>query len=652
MQQVWRFDAGADGGLQTQPLVIGGVLYGYNTAQQPIALDGATGELLWRFDPGQTNGQPVRGLTYWSQGSEARLFASSVTDLFALDPKTGTPIPGFGDGGKIDLRQNLGRNPNESAVFLTSPGIVYKDVIIVGFRTAENPPAPPGDIRAYDVRTGKLRWSFHTIPQPGEEGHETWPKDAWKTAGGANNWAGMALDEKRGIVYVPTGSPTFDFYGADRIGDNLYANSLLALDAATGKRLWHFQAVHHDLWDRDFSSPPTLLTVRHEGQMVDAVAQPTKQGFLFVFDRVSGEPLFPVEERAVPPSQVAGERTAPTQPFPVKPAPFARQRLSEDMITAQTADDRDALLAQFRKMRSEGQFVPFSTDHDTIVFPGFDGGAEWGGAAVDPAKGIIYINSNDVPYYTRLVPLSAFANSNSSNGQQVYAINCASCHGLDRAGSPPSTPSLVGVGSRMFASELVDVIVKGRGRMPGFPQLSQSDIGALRSYLLSDGTPANSGSERQEVVSTGAAAKRMPYFISGYNRLQDAGGYPAVVPPWGTLNAIDLNTGEYLWKVPLGEYPELAAKGIKNTGSENYGGPIVTDGGLVFIGATIFDRKFRAFDSSSGKLLWQTQLPYAGVATPVTYSIGGRQYVAIATSGSRNPKGPQGAAYVAFALPD
>lgn len=650
LKQVWRFNAGTEGGIQTNPIVIGRRLFAYTTDQHAVALDGATGKLLWRFDSGQTSGQPARGLTYWSEGNEARLFATSSTNLFALDPKTGKPIASFGDDGKIDLRQDLDRNPNENAVFLTTPGIVYKDVIIVGFRTSENPPAPPGDIRAYDVRTGKLRWSFHTIPRAGEPGHETWPQDAWKTAGGANNWAGMALDEKRGIVYVPTGSPVFDFYGADRIGDNLYANSLVALDANTGKRLWHFQAVHHDLWDRDFPSPPTLLAVRHEGRMVDAVAQLSKQGFLFLFDRVTGKPLFPIEERLVPPSLVAGEQTAKTQPFPLKPAPFARQRLTEDMIAAQTPEDRAAVLAKFRTMRSEGPFVPLSTEKDTIIFPGFDGGAEWGGSAADPKSGILYVNSNDVPSYTRLVPLKASANA--SNGEQVYETNCAACHGADRTGSPPAMPSLVGIGSRMFPNEIANIIVKGRGRMPGFPQLVEPDLRALRSYLMSNGATAGKSDERKEVVSTGAAASRMPYFISGYNRLQDASGYPAVTPPWGTLNAIDMNTGEYLWKIPLGEYPELAAKGVKGTGSENYGGPIVTDGGLVFIGATIFDRMFRAFDSLSGKLLWQSQLPYAGVATPITYSIDGRQFVVIASSGSRNPKGPQGAAYVAYALPD
>jgi quinoprotein glucose dehydrogenase len=660
LEQAWRFDVASEGGLQTSPIVIGRTVFAYTPEQHAIALDGATGKLIWKFDPGDTSGQPARGLTYWADGSDRRLFATSVTNLYALDPATGKPIASFGNGGKIDLREDLGRDPNQNAVFLTSPGIIHRDLIIVGFRTSENPPAPPGDIRAYDVRTGKLRWSFHTIPRTGEPGHETWPQDAWKTAGGANAWAGMALDQERGIVYVPTGSAVYDFYGKDRIGDNLYANSLIALDANTGKRLWHFQAVHHDVWDRDFPSPPTLLTVTHEGRKIDAVAQPSKQGFLFVFDRVTGKPLFPIEERAVPQSTLDGEKTSATQPFPLKPAPFARQRLTEEMLTTRTPKAHAVALAKFRTMRNDGPFTPFMPDQDTIIFPGFDGGAEWGGSAADPKTGVLYLNASDVPSFSRLISTKAFAGA--SNGEQLYQANCAACHGQDLRGSPPTMPSLVGIGSRRFAPEIWPVIVKGKGRMPGFPQLSQAEVRSITSFMTGYGSAAGAASTqagaasaapapRQEVSSSGEAAARMPYVLGGYNRFQDADGYPAVQPPWGTLNAIDLNTGNYLWTVPLGEHPELVAQGMTNTGSENYGGPVLTDGGLLFIGATMFDRKFRAFDSRTGKLLWQTLLPYAGVATPITYSIAGRQYVLIATSGSRDPKGPQGAAYVAFALP-
>ena len=317
---------------------------------------------------------------------DKRILVGVMNFLYALDATTGKPIATFGKAGRIDLRGDLGRNPEKQSVALTSPGIVYKDVIIVGGRNPETLPAAPGDIRAYDVRSGKLRWSFHTIPHPGEFGYETWPKDAWKYSGAANNWAGMAVDPKRGIVYVPTGSAAFDFYGANRVGDDLFANCLIALNAETGERIWHFQGVKHDLWDRDFPSPPTLVTVNRDGKEVDAVAQTTKQGFVYVFDRVSGKPLFPIEYRKYPPSTVPGEVAASEQPLPTKPAPFARQFLSEDMLTTRTPEAHQWALENFRKFRSEGQFVPFSVGKDTVIFPGFDGGAEWGGSAVDHAN--------------------------------------------------------------------------------------------------------------------------------------------------------------------------------------------------------------------------------------------------------------------------
>jgi quinoprotein glucose dehydrogenase len=647
LEAAWRFDAGV-GGLQVSPLVVGRILYGYTTTQEAIALDASTGKLLWKFSPGAGSQQPVRGMTYWANGADRRLLVSNVNYLYALDPATGRPIASFGKDGRIDLREGLGTDPNANAVFLTTPGTLYKDLIIVGFRTSESAPAAPGAIRAYDVRTGKLRWLFSTIARPGEPGAETWPKDAWRTAGAGNNWAGMTLDERRGIVYVPTGSAVNDFYGEDRAGDNLYTDSLIALDANTGKRLWHFQAVHHDMWDRDFPSPPVLLTVRHDGRPIDAVAQTSKQGFVFLFDRVTGKPLFPIEERPVASSDVPGEHSAPTQPFPLKPAPFARQRLTEDMLTVRTPQAHDAAVSQFRTMRSDGPFTPIGTDRPTIVFPGFDGGAEWGGAAVDPGRGILYINANDVPWSTQLVKNSL--SPDAGKGAGIYQAQCAACHGLERKGAPPDIPSLIGVGSRLFPYEIGFTILRGKGRMPGFPQLSEADRNALADFLMTGRSAAPAGQGR-EVASAGVPVKRPDYVMTGYTKFQDPDGYPGVKPPWGTLNAIDMNTGEYLWKVPLGEYPELAAHGMADTGSENYGGPVVTAGGLVMIGATVYDRKLRAFDSRSGKLLWQGILPFAGVATPITYMVGGRQFVVIATSGQRDRKGPQGSAYVAFALP-
>jgi len=415
----WSFDSQEEGGLQTTPIVVEGVLYGITPTQKVFALNAATGKLFWKFDSGIRGTQPDRGLAYWTDRTttdrskadrtktkkDKRILVGVMNFVYALDAVTGRPIASFGNHSRIDLRENLGREPAASqSIDLTSPGIVYKDLLIVGGRNPETLPAPPGNVRAFDVRTGKLRWSFHTIPHPGEVGYETWPKGAWKTSGAANNWAGMALDLKRGIVYIPTGSAAFDFYGADRVGDDLFANCLIALNAKTGERIWHLQGVRHDLWDRDFPAAPVLFTIKHDGKDVDAVAQTTKQGFVYVFDRSSGTPLFPVEYRKYLPSTVPGEVAASEQPLPTRPAPYARQLLTEDLLTNRTPEVHQWALERFRKFRSEGQFVPFSVGKDTVVFPGFDGGAEWGGPAVDPETGIMYVNANDVAWTGALAP--------------------------------------------------------------------------------------------------------------------------------------------------------------------------------------------------------------------------------------------------------
>jgi quinoprotein glucose dehydrogenase len=637
LQVAWSFDTGEPGGLQTSPIVVEGVLFGITPTQKIFALDAATGKLVWEFDSGVKGTQPDRGLAYWSDGRDKRILVGVMNFLYSLDATTGKPTPSFGEGGRIDLRTDLGRDPETQSIALTSPGVVYKDLIIVGGRNPETLPAPPGDIRAYDVRTGKVRWSFHTIPHPGEFGYNTWPPDAWKTSGAANNWAGMALDPAHGILYAPTGSAAFDFYGGDRVGDDLFANTLLALNAETGERIWHFQGVKHDIWDRDFPSPPALLTVRREGKNIEAVAQTTKQGFVYLFDRANGKPLFPVEYRKYPASTIPGEGAATEQPLPTKPAPFARQLLTEDMLTNRTPEIHRWAIEQFRAARSEGQFVPFSLGKDTLIFPGFDGAAEWGGPAVDPDTATIYINSNEMAWLASLVE-----NSGATGPKAVYMSQCSVCHGDKMTGAPPAIPSLIGIASRLAPDQIATTIRSGKGRMPGFPNLSQGQLVVLADFL--------SNGERKELGSAGPELLGMKYRFAGYRRFLDTDGYPAIAPPWGTLNAINLNSGEYLWKINLGEFPELAAKGMKNTGTENYGGPIVTAGGLVFIGATSFDKKFRAFDKSSGALLWETTLPFAGNATPITYAIAGRQYVVIAAGGGKDPKSPSGGVYVAFAL--
>jgi quinoprotein glucose dehydrogenase len=636
----WNYDtADGAGDPQTQPILVDGVLYGVTPRHKAIALDGATGKLLWMFDSGLAGRGPNRSVVYWTDGRETRIFLAVESYLYALDAHTGKLLQQFGEAGRIDLRQGLGRDPEKQSIVLTSPGVIYKDLLIVGGRTPEALPSPTGDIRAFDVRTGKLRWSFHTIPRPGEYGYDTWPKDAWTYTGSANNWAGMAVDRERGIVYVPTGSAASDFYGADRVGDDLFANTLLALKADTGERVWHFQGVRHDIWDRDFPSPPCLVTVKHEGKTVDAVAQASKQGWVYLFDRSTGKPLFPIEYRPYPASGVPGEVAAQTQPLPTLPPPFARQQLTEDLLTIRTPAAHDWAVEQFRKFRSGGQFVPLSVGRETVVFPGFDGGAEWGGQAFDPETGWFYVNANDLAW------TGALAETNGGNSaRRIYQTNCANCHGDDRKGAPPQIPALTGMGGKKSVQEIAAVMRQGAGRMPSFPNLSPADATAVAHYVLEG--------ENKELAGVPAAGAAARYRFTGYHRFLDPDGYPAVKPPWGTLSAIDLNTGAQAWKVPLGEYPALAAQGVKDTGSENYGGPIVTAGGLVFIAATNFDRKFRAFDKATGALLWETTLPFAGNATPITYELGGRQYVAIyATGGKAGPGGPAGGAYVAYALP-
>jgi len=629
LQPVWTYHTGdmpqGHSEIQATAIVVDGVLYATTPALAAIALRADSGTLLWKFDPFANRAREShvnRGVVYWADGSDRRIFYSAGRRLYALDARTGQAIPTFGDSGSVDLAHGLDRDVTGAYLVATSPGVVYQDVLVWGTRVGEDEGAAPGDVRAYDVRTGKIRWTFHTIPRPGEFGHDTWPADAWQTAGGANSWAGMTVDRERGIVYVPTGSATPDFYGGDRVGANLFANSLVALDALTGKRLWHFQTVHHDLWDRDLPAAPNLVTVTHDAKRVDAVAQITKSGFVFLFDRESGTPLFPVEERASPSSDLGGEAAWPTQPFPTKPAPFARQTMTE-------ADVPEAARQRFHTLRHEGLFTPPSRE-GSVVLPGFDGGGEWGGAAVDPETGVLYVNGSDVPWVAamrepaQLPPPSDVPRT----GAVVYALTCAGCHGADRRGREHA-PSLSNIGARLSAQQLQQVLDGGRGFMPSYASLPPDEKRAVIAYLL--GLPLAAVT----VAPTDRPRAKSPYEFAGYERWRDSEGFPAIKPPWGTLSAIDLNTGEYRWRISLG--------------GEQYGGPIVTAGGLVFIAATM-DAKLRAFDKSTGQLLWETTLPAAGYATPCTVAVHGKQYVVIAAGGGKLGT-PSGDAYVAYALP-
>jgi quinoprotein glucose dehydrogenase len=648
LQVAWTFDA-SDGTVGTElevnPIVVHGVLYATTASLNVVALNAATGELVWRFDPYngrhvRGGGGRIRGVTYWGDGQDERIFVGVQQFLYALDAKTGRPVGTFGHGGRIDMRDDL-RPGEKLMISLGTPGIVYRDLLILGSRTAESLPTPPGDVRAYDVRTGALRWTFHTVPRPGEPGYETWPKDAWTYTGAANNWAGMSLDVQRGLVFVPTGSAADDYYGANRIGDDLYADALIALNAATGERVWHYQFVRHDIWDRDLPAPANLVTLRRNGRAIDAVAQITKSGHVFVFERATGKPLFPIEYRKYPPSDVEGEVAADSQPLPLAPPPFARQRVTEDMLTDRTPEAHRAAVERFRAVRSGGQFVPASLQ-GTIVFPGLDGGGEWGGAAFDPATAVLYVNANEMAWIVSLVPRAPPAAATS--GRELYATHCAGCHGVDRKGIPPAFPSLLDLTDRLTSPEIQAVLSDGSGRMPGFAQLGADALSAIQRYILTgEAAPA-------EVTTQAASPIDQKYRVQ-YAKFLDPDGYPALKPPWGTLSAIDLNTGKYLWKIPLGEYRELAAQGMTNTGCENYGGPVVTAGGLLFIGATNYDSKFRAFDKTTGGLLWETTLPAPGNATPATYEVNGRQFVVIAASSGKSKAQQVPASYVAFALP-
>jgi quinoprotein glucose dehydrogenase len=651
LRVAWTYhtgDARADNRSQIQcnPVVVDGVLYATSAGLRAFALDAATGRELWRFDPAGAGAEETalgvnRGVVVWGDGAERRVLYSAGRYLFALDARTGRLVSGFGRGGRVDLREGLGRDTAGLSVLSRTPGAVYRDLLIMGTLVHEGPgPSAPGHVRAYDARTGVIRWTFRTIPQPGEPGYDTWPADAWKSVGGANAWSGISVDHARGLVFLPTGSPAWDFWGGDRHGANLFGNCVLALKAATGERVWHYQVVRHDLWDRDLPQAPVLVTVRRDGRVIDALAQATKSGHVFVFDRATGEPLFPIEERPVPPSDLKGEQAWPSQPVPRKPPAFARQSFTEEDATDVSPASRAAVLERLRRVRSGGQFVPPSTQ-GTMIFPGFDGGAEWGGSAFDPETRLLYVNANEMPWILEMMELPP-PGEGGRLGARLYTQHCTVCHGLDRRGDPQGQfPPLTGLAERAKKPDVITLLERGKGVMPAFAFLPPAQIDAVASHVLGEPEPDHSKGE--------AAQSGRHYTHLGYNRFFDPEGFPAVKPPWGTLNAIDLDAGDIRWSVTLGEVPELTKRGLPPTGTENYGGPIVTAGGLVFVGATK-DERFRAFDKRTGTLLWETTLPAGGYATPATYEKGGRQYVVIAAGGGKMGT-RSGDAYVAFALP-
>lgn len=648
LKVAWEYDTGDKGEYQANNLIIDGVLYTASPTRKVIALDAATGKELWKWDPAKERSGAgktrQRGLVYWqnAEGTERRLFTASGLYLFAIDPKTGETIRSFGENGSIHLGKGLDVEPPPS-VGLNTPGVIFGDVMILGGFGG------PGAVRALDVRTGEQRWVFHLIPRPGEVGYETWPPDAYKTATGAMPWCGQALDEQRGIVYIATKTAEPDFYGGARHGDNLFSNCLVALDAKTGKRLWHFQTVHHDLLDRDLPCAPVLMTVKHEGKPLDVVIQGTKQGFLFVFDRVTGKPLWPIEERPVPASTLRGELASPTQPFPTKPVPLVRQSYTEADASDISPLAYQTTLDRIRRSPNFGPF-PAPSLQETIFFPGFDGGMEWGGGAAD-TDGVYYVNVNEMPWIVQMVETRREDGSPLPRGERDYILNCAACHGLDRKGNiPGGFPSLIDVQKRKSKEEIERVVKQGAGRMPPFDRLSDSDREGILNYITDTQQQLSASRQEGAPAANKADDKSPPYAFGGFRRWLDAEGYPAVKPPWGTLNAVDLNTGEVKWKIPLGEYKELKKRVTTPTGTENYGGPVVTASGLLFIGATA-DETMRAFDKDTGALLWQADLPFSGNATPSIYLAKGKQYVVISAGGGKSGR-PAGGKLVAFALPE
>jgi quinoprotein glucose dehydrogenase len=668
LELAWSYRVPDRGGsFGFNPLIVEGVMYVEGQNNAIVALDATTGKPIWSHPV--EGDLTIRGINYWQSKnrSDRRLIFGTGNYLHEISARTGIAINTFGDDGRVNMRVGM---PRTSGFASATPGRVFENLILVGsnvgYAMDKTYNFPSGDLHAYDVISGRLIWTFHTIPHPGEFGYETWPKDAWTYAGGANTWGEISIDEKRGIAYFPTASPRYNFYGADRIGANLFGDCLLALDARTGKRLWHFQAVHHDLWDYDLTTAPKLLTVRHNGRMVDVVAQATKFGFLYVFDRVTGEPLWPIEERPVPRSDVPGEKAWPTQPFPTKPPPFTRQKFTVDDINPYVNDaERAHLKDLLLKARNEGLFTPPST-RNTVDMPGEGGGSNWGGAAADPQTGMLYVRSHDLPtmhilsewpepktmrgalsdtwhgMFQAVSKLRSAGPTPEQRGYSVFAQHCATCHGAERSGV--TSPKVLG------AEGFRNLVRTGQGGMPGFSEttVTPQDLDALAAYLVNPaaGTPAGQAVHAVD-PSTLPPLPGQKRYSTPWGDMYTSNGLPAISPPWGQLTAYDLNEGTIKWQVPLGIVPQLAARGIRNTGNVGVSrnGPAVTAGGLIFIGSGA-DRTVHAYDKDTGKILWEKELGASPEGLVAVYEAEGRQYVAFCASG---PAAAQG--YYVFALP-
>ena len=653
LEPIWQFNTGDHTNrsvFQNNPLMIDGFLYIVSPGGRVIALDAATGREIWDFDARtqeqiDSNYSVVnRGLTYFEEDGEGRLFYTMEMSLYAIHAKTGKLVQEFGVDGIVDIGENMDAGDVPVSVSATTPGVIFEDLYILGMRTGETFGSTPGHIRAWDARTGEFRWIFHTIPQEGEFGYDTWEWVEGETYGGANPWGGLTVDEDRGWVFAGVGSPTYDFYGANRHGQNLFGNCVLALDARTGKRIWHYQTTHHDIWDMDNPPAPILVTISQDGYERDVVVQLTKQGFIFVLDRNTGEPVFGVEERPVPPSTIPGEKTWPTQPYPLKPPALVRQEFSEADLSDVTPEIHAYVSEVFKKYKGSKMFTPSSLE-PSVQLPGMSGGMEWHGASFDPGSRTLFVNVNEMPNLIDMLPVTTLLDdrglSPENKGRLLYQANCVACHGLELQGAPPVMPSLQDLSARSDTDILTSIRL-GKGTMPPFKNLPDDNIQALLAFLRD---PSDKPMDRM------ARPMKTVYLMDGYKRFFDDQGHPAIKPPWGSLAAVNMNTAEIKWKVPLGEYPDLVAKGIRNTGTLNWGGAVATSGGVVFIGATA-DEKMRAFDAATGKVLWEYKMPYAGNATPAVFELNGKQYVVICAGGGPKTPVPSGDAVIAFALPE
>ncbi|MBM3883568.1 MAG: pyrrolo-quinoline quinone [Verrucomicrobia bacterium] len=627
LEVAWTYRA-QDGkaNIQCNPIVVDDLLFTPTPGKSVVAVNATNGLERWRFKP---EGRPAfRGLVHWpgTNNVPARLLFCAGQHLYALDPATGRPIPDFGAGGRTRLP---GVAQGDFGAATACPAIFERIVVVPGFEK---------DVWGFDLVTGRHLWTFHTVPQPGEFGYDTWDRPQ---SYAANCWGGMALDEVRGIAYITTGSPKPNFVGVEHRGQNLFANCLIALDARTGRRLWHFQEIRHDIWDLDIPAPPNLATIARAGRRVDVVAACTKIGNTLLLDRVTGQPIFPFRLRRAPTSTVPGEATWPYQPDLELPEPFSKMEYTEADLTERSEEAADYALTRFRSMQ-HGWFEPCREGKATLFF-GIDGGAEWTGACVDADTGRLYVSANHIGW-----TIALFRDDDPPDnprdpktpGQLVYEQACAQCHATNRVGIG-MFPALRGLRHRMTAEAITNQVRLGKNAMPAHPDMSAADLDALVDFLLLRDRP---------LPPPGPEPERPRYGSNGYPKFYDHEGYPANKPPWGTLNCIDLNTGKLVWKVPLGEYPELTAEGMRLTGTENYGGPIVTAGGLVFCSGTR-DHKLRAFDKDTGAELWSAKLPYVGNVPPTTYFARGRQYVVIAATGGNKLGTPYGDAWVAFALP-